>query len=133
MQKYFLTADGLDRQPLAARRRLGWRLDVMTDPSFPDGYWETFRKVVKSTEPYALIISEAWQKNSHAAGMLHGDQADSTMNYRLRDAVIGLLAPAASTARASPTAARPITADGVRQPDRLDPPRTTRSRPCTRR
>ena len=29
----------------------GWRLDVSGDPSFPDGYWETFREVVKATEP----------------------------------------------------------------------------------
>ncbi len=40
-----------------------------------------------------MIISETWQKDSTLLRMLRGDRADTTMNYRLRDAVIGLLAP----------------------------------------
>jgi hypothetical protein len=68
-------------------------MDVMGDASFPDGYWETFRGVVKNTRSDALIISETWQKDSTLLRMLRGDRADTTMNYRLRDAVIGLLTP----------------------------------------
>jgi hypothetical protein len=68
-------------------------MDVSGDPSFPNGYWETFRSVTKSTKPDALLISETWQKDSTLLRMLRGDRLDTTMNYRLRDAVIGLLAP----------------------------------------
>jgi glycosidase len=71
----------------------GWRMDVMGDASFPDGYWEDFRDVVKQADPDAVIISETWQKDSTLLEMLRGDRADATMNYRLRDAIIGLLAP----------------------------------------
>ena len=65
----------------------------MGDSSFPAGYWETFRNIVKGTKSDALIISETWQKDSTLLRMLRGDRADTTMNYRLRDAVIGLLTP----------------------------------------
>ena len=68
-------------------------MDVMGDSSFPNGYWESFRTVVKGTKPDAVIISETWQKDSTLLRMLRGDRADTTMNYRLRDAVLGLLAP----------------------------------------
>jgi glycosidase/fibronectin type 3 domain-containing protein len=71
----------------------GWRLDVSGDPSFPDGYWEEFRETVKATDPDALTISETWQKDTTLLRILRGDRLDTTMNYRLRDAVLGLLAP----------------------------------------
>ncbi len=65
----------------------------MGDPSFPNGYWETFREVVKATRPNALMISETWQKDSTLLRMLRGDRVDTTMNYRFRDAVIGVPRP----------------------------------------
>jgi glycosidase/fibronectin type 3 domain-containing protein len=71
----------------------GWRLDVMGDSSFPTGYWEKFRQIVKGISRNDLIIGELWQKDSTLLRFLRGDRADTTMNYRLRDAVIGLLAP----------------------------------------
>ena len=71
----------------------GWRLDVSGDPSFPAGYWEAFRATVKAAQPSALTISETWQKDTALLRMLRGDRLDTTMNYRLRDAVLGLLAP----------------------------------------
>ena len=71
----------------------GWRMDVMGDASFPAGYWEDFREVVKDTNSDALIIGELWQKDSTLLRNLRGGTADTTMNYRLRDAVLGLLAP----------------------------------------
>src|SRR5207247_10918904 len=60
---------------------------------FPNVYWEPFRDTVKSTDPNALSVGELWQKDSTTLRYLRGDRADSTMNYRLRDAVVGLLAP----------------------------------------
>ena len=103
----------------------------MGDSSFPNGYWETFRQVVKETKPNALIIGELWQKDSTLLRFLRGDRADTTMNYRLRDAVLGLLAPGPSTRRASPTAA------ASSRPPNLPPgwhpsARITRTRPTTR-
>jgi len=90
---YFLTgSDAIAKRWLTAGAA-GWRMDVSGDPSFPDGYWETFREVVKATRPDALTISETWQKDSTLLRMLRGDRLDTTMNYRLRDAVIGYLAP----------------------------------------
>ena len=113
----------------------GWRLDVSGDPSFPDGYWESFRNVVKGTDPNALILGELWQKDSTLLRHLRGDRADSTMNYRLRDAVLGLLSPSRSTRRASATAGHSITASqfaarlaSVREDYRM--PRTTAAQPA---
>ena len=71
----------------------GWRMDVSGDASFPDGYWEAFRGVVKGVDPEALTISETWQKDTALLRAIRGDRFDTTMNYRLRDAVIGLLTP----------------------------------------
>lgn len=93
VQEYFLTnADSIARMWLQ-RGASGWRMDVMGDASFPEGYWETFRDVVKETRADSLIIGELWQKDSTLLRYLRGDRADTTMNYRLRDAVIGFLAP----------------------------------------
>ena len=93
VQSYFLTApDSITRRWLEDGAS-GWRLDVMGDASFPNGYWETFRGVVKQTDPDALIVGELWQKDSTLLRHLRGDRADTAMNYRLRDAVLGLLAP----------------------------------------
>lgn len=93
VQSYFLTGDNSVSRYWLYQGSSGWRMDVMGDASFPAGYWETFRGVVKDTKPDALIISETWQKDSTLLRMLRGDRADTTMNYRLRDAVIGLLVP----------------------------------------
>jgi glycosidase len=96
VQSYFLTAQDAIAKLWLKRGAAGWRLDVSGDPSFPDGYWETFRSVVKGAKPDALTISETWQKDTALLRMLRGDRLDTTMNYRLRDAVIGLLTPHAS-------------------------------------
>ncbi|HEX2755331.1 MAG TPA: alpha-amylase family glycosyl hydrolase, partial [Candidatus Limnocylindrales bacterium] len=95
VQAYFLTApDSIAKRWLQSGAS-GWRLDVSGDASFPNGYWESFRSVVKATNPQALTISETWQKDSTLLRMLRGDRLDTTMNYRLRDAVLALLAPQA--------------------------------------
>jgi glycosidase len=93
VQDYFLTDDDAITRRWLEDGASGWRLDVSGDPSFPDGYWETFKTVVDETDPDALTISETWQKDSTLLRMIRGDRLDTTMNYRLRDAVLGLLAP----------------------------------------
>ena len=93
VQTYFLTGQDSVSRYWLHHGAGGWRLDVSGDPSFPAGYWATFRQVTKMTRSDALLISETWQKDSTLLRMLRGDRLDTTMNYRLRDAVIGLLAP----------------------------------------
>ncbi|HVH85752.1 MAG TPA: alpha-amylase family glycosyl hydrolase, partial [Terriglobales bacterium] len=93
VQQYFLTAPNSIARTWLQQGASGWRLDVMGDGSFPNGYWESFRQVTKQTKPDALIIGELWQKDTTLLRFLRGDRADATMNYRLRDAVIGFLAP----------------------------------------
>jgi len=93
VQKYFLTGKNSVSRYWLNRGSSGWRMDVSGDASFPSGYWETFRQITKGIRPDALLISETWQKDSTLLRMLRGDRLDTTMNYRLRDAVIGLLAP----------------------------------------
>ena len=95
VQSYFVTSPGSVTRYWLKAGASAWRMDVMSDPSFPTGYWETFRTVVKQTKPDALIIGELWQKDSTLLRFLRGDRADTTMDYRMRDAVIGLLAPGA--------------------------------------
>jgi glycosidase/fibronectin type 3 domain-containing protein len=93
VQKYFITNPDSVAKHWLDQGAAAWRMDVMGDASFPDGYWEAFRAAVKTTRPDALIIGELWQKDSTLLRYLRGDRADATMNYRLRDAVLGLLAP----------------------------------------
>ena len=86
----------------------GWRMDVSGDPSFPDGYWEAFRSAVKSERPDALTISETWQKDSALLRALRGDRFDTTMNYRLRDAVLGFMTPTGFDAKGFPDSGRQL-------------------------
>jgi glycosidase len=69
----------------------GWRFDVMPDGSFPADFWQGVRAAVKATNPNATMICECWQKGDVLAKATQGDQADTTMNYRFRDAVLGFL------------------------------------------
>jgi glycosidase len=68
----------------------GWRLDVMPDGSFPEGFWQEFRAALKAASPNAPIIGELWNRRD-ALRLLRGDAADATMNYRFRDAVLAYL------------------------------------------
>ena len=67
VQAYFLTDGEQSRQVLADQGAAGWRLDVMGDASFPDGYWETFRDVVKTTDPQALTSARLAEGHDAAA------------------------------------------------------------------
>ncbi len=68
----------------------GWRLDVMPDASFPPGFWQEFRQAVLETKPDAVVIGELWKKGD-VLPFVQGDTADSTMNYRFRNAILGYL------------------------------------------
>ncbi len=68
----------------------GWRLDVMGDGSFPLDLWQEFRSTVKATAAEAAIIGELWQRDE-VLPFVHGDTADTAMNYRFRNAVTGYL------------------------------------------
>jgi len=56
----------------------GWRLDVMSDPSFPVDYWQQFRVAVKTAKPDAPIIAEAWKKDE-VLPKVHGDAVCATL------------------------------------------------------
>lgn len=66
----------------------GWRLDVMGDGSFPDDFWQQFRTAIKAAKADAPIIGELWKKEE-VLPKIHGDMADTTMNYRYRNAILG--------------------------------------------
>jgi glycosidase len=68
----------------------GWRFDVMTDGSFPAAYWQQLRTITKGIKPDEILIAEAWHWYDNLP-LTHGDQADSAMGYRFRNAVLGLL------------------------------------------
>jgi glycosidase len=106
---YFLNSPNSVARYWLEQGASAWRMDVMGDASFPSGYWENFRSIVKDTKSDALIISETWQKDSTLLRMLRGDRADTTMNYRVRDAVIGLLAPGAFDSKGFADSGRIIT------------------------
>jgi glycosidase len=108
VQQYFLTQPSSVTRLWLKRGASGWRLDVSGDASFPAGYWETFRSIVKGLDPSALTISETWQKDTTLLRMLRGDRLDSTMSYRLRDAVVGLVAPGAFDSKGFPASGSPI-------------------------
>jgi glycosidase len=72
----------------------GWRFDVAgdIDPGYsnaPDnGYWIGFRQAVRSVYNETAMISEEW---GNASQYLLGNQMDSTMNYRFRNALLGFV------------------------------------------
>ena len=69
----------------------GWRLDVGPDIDAggpASNYWEAFRTVVRKTNPEAVIIGEEW---GDASKWLLGKEWDATMNYRLRNGILGFV------------------------------------------
>jgi glycosidase/chitodextrinase len=83
----------------------GWRLDVMQDKSVD--FWHGFRASIEQTKNGAPIIGELWKKFD-VLPYVHGDTADSSMNYRFRDAVVGLLAPHGFDSKGFPGSGQPI-------------------------
>ncbi len=68
------------------RGAAGWRLDVMDNLS--DEFMIRIRAAAKTADPDALVLGEQWGDTSK---WLLGNEADTTMNYRFRRAVIGLV------------------------------------------
>lgn len=65
----------------------GWRLDV---PYFINrNFWRQFRNVVKPLDEDLYIVAEEWRDPTQ---WLQGDIADGTMNYTLRDLILGFTA-----------------------------------------
>ncbi|MDR1237167.1 MAG: glycoside hydrolase family 13 protein [Propionibacteriaceae bacterium] len=65
----------------------GWRLDV---PYFINRtFWRGFRDVVKQIDPALYIVAEEWRDPME---WLRGDTADGTMNYTLRELILGFTA-----------------------------------------
>lgn len=58
------------------RRIDGWRLDVA--PDLPMGFWRSWRALVKSIDPEALLIGEVWFP---ARSFFGGAAFDGQMNY----------------------------------------------------
>lgn len=65
----------------------GWRLDVSDEVDFT--FWQDFRKKIKSIDQDILLIGETWKSG---IDLLRGDQMDTIMNYRFRDAIIDYFA-----------------------------------------
>lgn len=61
----------------------GWRLDVPNE--LEPGFWEEWRRLVKSLNADAYIVGEIWHD---ADEWLRGDRFDAVMNYPLRDALV---------------------------------------------
>ncbi len=68
------------------RGTAGWRLDVADSMSHE--FQASIRDAAKAADPEAIVIAEQW---GDSTPWLLGDQADSTMNYRFRRAVIALV------------------------------------------
>eukprot|EP00743_Colponemidia_sp_Colp-15_P006758 GILK01007286.1.p1 GENE.GILK01007286.1~~GILK01007286.1.p1 ORF type:complete len:576 (-),score=53.34 GILK01007286.1:117-1844(-) len=65
----------------------GWRLDVPNEVKVP-GFWEEFRRRVRSVNPDAYLVGEIWGQ----AQDWIGSRFDGTMNYLLNKACIGFFA-----------------------------------------
>ncbi|MCB0112712.1 MAG: hypothetical protein KDD84_01425, partial [Caldilineaceae bacterium] len=87
----WLGEDGVAMRWLRVPGVDGWRIDVVPDVvNLNPRFFEQFRDVVKAAEPDAMLYSETWFEPDVRARVL-GDEFDSTMNYRFRNAVLGFL------------------------------------------
>jgi pullulanase-type alpha-1,6-glucosidase len=69
----------------------GWRIDVVPDVvALNPDFFRFFRDVVKAEHPDAILYSETWWE-PEVRGRVLGDEFDTTMNYRFRNAVLGFL------------------------------------------
>ena len=71
----------------------GWRLDVPNE--IAHSFWKDFRREIQSVKPDAFIIGEIWRDGRV---WLEGDEFDSVMNYRFRDACVEFFAKRTSRA-----------------------------------
>ncbi|MBP8107573.1 MAG: alpha amylase N-terminal ig-like domain-containing protein [Caldilineaceae bacterium] len=69
----------------------GWRIDVVPDVvGINPGFFEQFRTTAQAANPDAITFSETWSERDTRERVL-GDEFDSTMNYRFRNALLGFL------------------------------------------
>ena len=85
VNELFVGEDGVV-QTWIDRGTAGWRLDVADSMSHE--FQAMIRDAAKVADPEAIVIAEQWHDSTP---WLLGDQADSTMNYRFRRAVISLI------------------------------------------
>jgi glycosidase len=71
--RYWLEETGID----------GWRLDVPW--KVPMDFWQEFRGVVKSSNPEAYLVAEAWRD---PAPWVNAGTTDGVMNYPQRDFIL---------------------------------------------
>ncbi|RLT38369.1 MAG: hypothetical protein DWI57_12140 [Chloroflexi bacterium] len=69
----------------------GWRVDVVPDVvGINPDFFRLWRQATTAANPEAISYSETWKEND-ARQRLLGDEFDSTMNYRFRQALLGFL------------------------------------------
>jgi glycosidase len=69
----------------------GWRVDVVPDVvGINPDFFSLWRQATQAANPDAISYAETWKEND-ARQRLLGDEFDSTMNYRFRQAVLGFL------------------------------------------
>ena len=69
----------------------GWRVDVVPDVvGINPDFFSLWQQATRAANPDAISYSETWKEND-ARERLLGDEFDSTMNYRFRQAVLGFL------------------------------------------
>lgn len=75
-----VVADGID----------GWRLDDARQLAHP--FWKDWRRLVKSINPDAYLVSEIMKRPDFIAPYLQGDEFDAVMNYGFASACTGFVA-----------------------------------------
>ena len=87
----WIGADGIATRWLEVPGVAGWRIDVVPDVvGINPRFFAQMRQAVKTAHPEALLISETWREQDARLRVL-GDEFDTTMNYRFRQAVLGFL------------------------------------------
>jgi len=111
VRNYVYGADDSAARSWLKNGAAGWRLDVMQEKS--TDFWRGFRQRIYDVDPDTIIIGELWKKFD-VLPFVQGDTADTAMNYRLRDATIGLLAPQAFDGKGFPGSGSPIAPSSFR-------------------
>ena len=124
VQAYFLTAPDSVAKRWLQRGASGWRMDVSGDPSFPDGYWETFRVGRQGGEPARADdprdVAEGHDAAAHdpRRPARHDDELPAPRRGHRPARAAGLRLeglrrqrPRSSASRSSPTGSRPVRED----------------------
>ncbi len=93
-----------------------WRLDVPLEIETP-GFWEEFRRRVKSVRADAYILAEIWDD---ALEWLQGEHFDAVMNYNFNRACYGFFGNTALDTTCEPGGFAIETLDGPEFSDEID-------------